>query len=148
MVLWNVGTYYNTIRRHNSEDLDLNLRRRKNLRTRSWASVIATKRSRNVRMCHAPSPRLWKNVIFWHVQIFNFVNYCVFCKEKWGPYLHSPNTPSWRGDQLREAQGQFTFTFTITCLCACKIHTTLSYLQCVFHVLSIRSVGWSPKSSG
>jgi hypothetical protein len=22
------------------------------------------------------------------------------------PYLHSPNTPSWRGVQLKEAQGQ------------------------------------------
>jgi hypothetical protein len=27
-------------------------------------------------------------------------------------YLHSPNTPSWRGAQLKEAQGQFFFTFT------------------------------------
>jgi hypothetical protein len=26
-------------------------------------------------------------------------------------YLHSPNTPSWRGAQLKEAQGNFTFTF-------------------------------------
>jgi hypothetical protein len=23
-------------------------------------------------------------------------------------YLYSPNTPSWRGDQLREAQGQLS----------------------------------------
>jgi hypothetical protein len=28
-------------------------------------------------------------------------------------YLHSPNTPSWRGAQLKH-RGNFTFTFTLT----------------------------------
>jgi len=30
------------------------------------------------------------------------------------PYLRFPNTPSWRGDQLKKAQRQLTFTFTFS----------------------------------
>jgi hypothetical protein len=28
-------------------------------------------------------------------------------------YLHSPNTPSWRGAQLKKHRDTFTFTFTV-----------------------------------
>jgi hypothetical protein len=31
-------------------------------------------------------------------------------------YLHSPNTPSWRGAQLGEHRDNFTFTFTFASL--------------------------------
>jgi len=39
-------------------------------------------------------------------------------------YLHYPNTPSWRGAQLKKAQGQLYFylyvcMYVCTCVCVC-----------------------------
>jgi hypothetical protein len=42
-------------------------------------------------------------------------------------YLHSPNTPSWRGAQLGGAQGQLYLylTFIITVYVKCKLYVML-----------------------